>query len=334
MKQWRLILASMLVIALMLAAGLGYKFYRFTQQPLAIPAEGLHYELRPGTSVIGLANDMATAGYLKHPRFFRALAQYYGVTQSLKAGEYHLPHGITPPALLSLFASGKAIQQSITLVEGWNFGQVLAAIKAHDGLKQTLPGLAPEEIMKRLGHPGKHPEGRFYPDTYHFQRGTTDMTVLEQAYRRRETRLAEQWAAREDNLPLQSPYEALILASIVEKETGRAGERREIAGVFIRRLVKGMRLQTDPTVIYGLGERFAGNLRHRDLVTDTPYNTYVRRGLPPTPICMPGEAAINATLHPADGRSLYFVSKGDGSHYFSATLEEHNIAVRRYQLKK
>jgi UPF0755 protein len=188
--------------------------------------------------------------------------------------------------------------------------------------------------MERLGYPGEHPEGYFYPDTYHFQGGTTDVVFLEHAYQRLQSVLEHQWEKRNKNLPLQSPYEALILASIVEKETGKAEERPMIAGVFIRRLAKGMKLQTDPTVIYGMGVSFKGNISRRDLVTDTPYNTYVHAGLPPTPICMPGEAAINAVLHPADGKALYFVAKGDGSHYFSATLEEHNIAVRRFQLNK
>lgn len=334
MKKWRRVLGIILFSALTLVVGLGYQFYRFTQQPLAIPEDGLVYELRPGTSVIRLANDLTTAGYLKHPRYFRLLAQYHGVTQSLKAGDYQLHYGVTPPALLSLFSSGKAIQQALTIIEGWSFEQVLAAVNADDALEHTLTGLAAEDIMEALGHSGEHPEGRFYPDTYHFQRGTTDVAVLEQAYQRLRAILKEQWARREQNLPLKSPYEALILASIVEKETGKADERRAIAGVFTRRLMNGMRLQTDPTVIYGMGENFSGNIRRRDLVNDTPYNTYVRDGLPPTPICMPGEAAINAVLHPEGGKSLYFVAKGDGSHYFSATLEEHNIAVRRYQLKK
>ena len=334
MKKRRFVLTIALVAALAVVVDLGYEFYRFTGQPLAIPEEGLVYELRPGTSVIRLANDLVAAGYLQHPRYFRVLAQYQGSTQSLKAGEYRLPHGVTAAALLSLFASGKGIERSLTLVEGWNFRQVFAAVKAHEDLKQTLAGLDPEEIMERLGHSGEHPEGRFYPDTYHFQRGASDVAVLEQAYQRLQIVLSNQWAERERHLPLQSPYDALILASIVEKETGNPGERREIAGVFIRRLVNGMRLQTDATVIYGMGDRYQGDLNRRDFRTDTPYNTYLRDGLPPTPICMPGEAAINAALHPADGKSLYFVSKGDGSHYFSETLEEHNIAVRRFLRKK
>ncbi len=334
MKQWRLVFPVLLLSALIITVVHSYEFYRFTQLPLSISENGLIYELYPGTSVINLANDMAKAGYLNHPRYFRFLAEYHGVTQSLKAGEYNIPYGTTPADLLAMFTSGKVVDHSLTLIEGWNIHQVLVAINAHNGLVHTLNGLSPGTIMERLGHPGEHPEGRFYPDTYHFQRGTMDVAFLKRAYQRLQSVLDHKWEKRNKNLPLQSPYEALILASIVEKETGKAEERPMIAGVFIRRLANGMKLQTDPTVIYGMGDTFKGNISRRDLVTDTPYNTYLHTGLPPTPICMPGEAAINAVLHPDNGKALYFVAKGDGSHYFSATLEEHNIAVRRFQLKK
>jgi UPF0755 protein len=333
MKLWRLGLSAVLLCALIAAAVLSYDFYRFIQKPLMIPEDGLSYDLRPGTGVINLARDMSNAGYLDRQRYFRLLAHYRGVTQSLKAGEYHIPHGTTSSELLSLFAQGKVVDHALTFIEGWNIHQLLAAVNAHDGLEHTLKGLSPGDIMERLGYPGEHPEGRFYPDTYHFTRGTTDVDLLKRAYQRLESVLERQWANRSYNLPLQSPYEALILASIVEKETGKAEERQMIAGVFVRRLSRGMRLQTDPAVIYGMGDRFKGNISRRDLVTDSPYNTYLRAGLPPTPICMPGEESIHAALHPADGDALYFVSRGDGSHYFSATLEEHNIAVRRFQLK-
>jgi len=334
MKQWRPVITVLLLCALIVAVVLSYDFYRFMQQPLAIPEDGLIYELRPGTAVISLADDMTKAGYLDHPRYFRLLAQYHGVTQSLKAGEYHIPYGTTASALLAMFTSGKVVDHSLTLIEGWNIHQVLAAVNAHNGLVHTLKGLSMGTIMEKLGHPGEHPEGRFYPDTYHFPRGTTDVAFLKRAYQRLQSVLEHQWAERSNNLPLQSPYEALIMASIVEKETGKVEERQMIAGVFIRRLAMGMKLQTDPTVIYGMGDSFKGNISRRDLVTDTPYNTYLHVGLPPTPICMPGKAAIRSVLHPSSGKALYFVSRGDGSHYFSSTLEEHNIAVRRFQLKK
>ena len=333
MKQRRPVFSVLLITILIVPLVFSYEFYRFTQQPLAIPEEGLIYNLYPGTSVIGLANDMAAAGYLKHPRYFRLLAQYYGASHSLKAGEYNIPYGATPAALIAILTGGKVVHHSLTLIEGWNIGQVLAAVSAHDGLMQTLHGLSPEAIMERLGYSGKHPEGRFYPDTYHFPRGTTDAEFLKRAFQRLNSVLGHEWSMRDSNLPLQTPYEALILASIVEKEPGMAEEREMIAGVFIRRLENGMKLQTDPTVIYGMGDAFKGNISRRDLVTDTPYNTYLHAGLPPTPICMPSKAAISSVLHPSSGKTLYFVARGDGSHYFSATLEEHNIAVRRFQLK-
>lgn len=334
MKQSYLVFFVLLICVLIIAVVLSYEFYRFTQQPLAIPENGLIYELHPGASVINLANDMAKEGYLNHPRYFRLLAEYHGVTQSLRAGEYNISYGTTPAALLAMFTSGEVIDHSLTLIEGWNIHQVLEAVNAHNDLVHTLNGLSLGAIMETLGHSSEHPEGRFYPDTYHFPRGITDVEFLKRAYQRLQSVLEDQWEKRDKNLPLQSPYEALILASIVEKETGKAEERPMIAGVFIRRLANGMKLQTDPTVIYGMGDSFKGNISRSDLVTDTPYNTYLHPGLPPTPICMPGEAAINAVLHPDNGKALYFVAKGDGSHYFSATLEEHNIAVRRFQLKK
>ena len=334
MKHWHLILSILLLSALIITFFLSYGLYRFTQQPLAIPENGLLYELYPGTSVISLANNMTKAGYIDHPHYLRILAEYHGVTKSLKAGKYEIPYGTTPTDLLVIFTRGNAIIHSLTIIEGWNIYQLLAAINTHNGLVHTLNGLSPGIIMEKLGHPGEHPEGRFYPDTYHFPGGTTDVAFLKRAYQHLKSVLKKQWAMRDKNQSLQSPYEALILASIVEKETAKAGERPLIAGVFIRRLANGMRLQTDPTVIYGIGNSFNGNISRRDLTTNTPYNTYLHAGLPPTPICMPGETAINAALHPSDGKALYFVARGDGSHYFSPTLEEHNIAVRRFQIKK
>jgi UPF0755 protein len=224
------------------------------------------------------------------------------------------------------------IQYPLTLVEGRTFRQALAVIASDPVLVADIGALTDEEIIARIGHPGVHPEGRLFPDTYLFPRGMGALDLVKRAYGRMEAVLAEEWDKRAPGLPFKDPYEALILASIVEKETGLAAERPEIAGVFVRRMQKGMRLQTDPTVIYGLGAAFDGNLRRVDLTTDTPYNTYTRGGLPPTPIALPGREAIHAVLHPAAGDSLYFVAKGDGSHAFSATLDEHNRAVRRYQL--
>ena len=333
MTKSKIALTIICMGAVILITGFGLDFFRFMNRPVAIPKDGMVYKLVPGTSLVHLANDLATAGYLQQPRYFRLLARFKGVTRSLKAGEYALQYGITPPNLLDLIANGRSIELSLTIVEGWNFGQVLAAIRAHDGLEQTLAGLGPRAIMEKLGHPDDHPEGRIYPDTYHFQSGTPDVVILRQAYDRLQAILDKHWSTRQDGLPFESPYDALILASIVEKETGKPSERREIAGVFVRRLVRDMKLQTDPTVIYGMGDNYKGNIRRQDLSSDNSYNTYVHEGLPPTPICMPGEPAIRAVMHPADGEFLYFVSKSDGSHYFSKSLEEHNIAVRRLQLR-
>lgn len=306
----------------------------FSDNPMALPEAGITYELLPGTSLAAVAGDLERSGYLKSAFYFRLLARLDGQAGNIKAGEYHLPSGLTPKSLLALLVSGKVVSHSLTLVEGWSFQQMLAAVAGHEALRKTLVDLPDSEIMDKLGLAGIHPEGRFLPDTYHFPKGTTDQDFLKRAYRGMEQLLAREWAEREPGLPLNSPYEALILASIVEKETGKAHERPEIAGVFIRRLRKGMLLQTDPTVIYGMGVSFDGNIRRSDLRRDTPYNTYLRKGLTPTPISMPGADAIHAVLHPAKGSSLYFVAKGNGQHHFSDTLAEHNKAVRKYQLKR
>jgi len=230
--------------------------------------------------------------------------------------------------------SGAVIQHQLTIVEGWTFRQLMVAIKEHEAIRQTLEGLSDEEIMARLGKPDLHPEGQFAPDTYRFSRSTSDLEFLRRAHRILQDWLEQEWNQRAQSLPYQSPYEALTMASIIEKETGLESEREAIAGAFVRRLERKMRLQTDPTVIYGMGDRYNGNIRRADLRRDTRYNTYTRHGLPPTPIALPGLAALKAALHPASGSALYFVAKGDGSHQFSDTLDEHLAAVRRYQLKR
>jgi len=327
---------------LLLAAGgavawLWQDYQAFRESKLHMPGEGLVYTLPPGGTIASVARDLQAEGVLRTPinlLYFRVLARHEGKARGLKAGEYQIPAAIAPLELLDLLSSGRVIQYPITLVEGWNFQQVFDALEASEDIVHTLDGVSPEEIMTRLGRPGMHPEGRFLSDTYHFPRGTEDIQVLRRAMKAMDSLLAEEWQGREPDLPLETPYEALILASIIEKETGKAEERPQIAGVFVRRLRKGMKLQTDPTVIYGMGKMFDGNIRRADLKRDTPYNTYTRKGLPPTPIAMPGKAAIHAALHPADGDSFYFVARGDGSHQFSATLKEHNRAVRKYQLKK
>ncbi len=309
-------------------------FNSFSTSPMQLPESGVIYELLPGRSLSALALDLEQQGYLQSAFYFQLMARLDGQASNIKAGEYRLEAGLTPKRLLALLVSGQVVSHSLTLVEGWNFKQVLAAIAAHEALKKTLTDLSDAEIMARLDFPDIHPEGRFLPDTYHFPKGTSDVDFLKRAYRAMEQLLAHEWAGREPDLPLKTPDEALILASIVEKETGRADERPEIAGVFVRRLEKGMRLQTDPTVIYGMGDSFDGNIRRSDLRQDTPYNTYLRKGLTPTPISMPGADALHAVLHPAKGSSLYFVAKGDGSHHFSNTLAEHNQAVKKYQLRR
>jgi UPF0755 protein len=250
----------------------------------------------------------------------------------IAVGEYKISKHDTPTRFLDNLLQGKVIQYALTIIEGWNFKQLLQAIAEDPNLEHELTGKPYKEIMAMLGHEDQHPEGRFLPDTYYFPKGESDIDFLSRAYQAMQDFLSTEWQQRAVGLAIDSPYEALILASIVEKETGLASEREAIAGVFMRRLQKNMRLQTDPTVIYGMGDRYQGNIRRRDLERDTPYNTYRRRGLPPTPIAMPGRDAIRATLHPKEGDELYFVSRGDGSHYFSSTLEEHNQAVIKYQL--
>ncbi len=287
--------------------------------------------LEPGQTIEILARKLADEGLLRWPHRLSLYARASGEANRLKAGEYRIEPGMTPRDLLRVLVAGRVVQHGVTLVEGWTFAQVLAALARQDALRQTLAGLSPEAVMERLGAPGVHPEGRFLPETYHFPRGTTDLEVLRRAHRDMAVFLAGAWEARDRTLPLKNPDEALVLASIIEREAGQAAERPRVAGVLVRRLQKGMLLQADPTVIYGLGDRFDGNLRRDDLARDTPYNTYVRPGLPPTPIAMPGRASLLAALHPAAGTALFYVSRGDGSHEFSESYEEHRRAVARYQ---
>ncbi len=325
----------LMLLLLVAAAAVTLSLYRgFKTADLGIPEEGMIYALPPGTSMKQLAFDLERKGIIDTPRFFLLLGRELGVSRKLKTGEYALVRGMTPLSLLEQIVAGRVIQYSLTLIEGQTFREMLARISASPVAENTLEGLDDAGIMARLGHAGQHPEGRFLPDTYNFPRNTTDLAVLRRAHDAMSRRLLQEWQEREDGLPFKSPDEALILASIVEKETGRVEERPVIAGVFVRRLQKGMKLQTDPTVIYGMGEKFDGNIRLRDLRKDTPYNTYTRSGLPPTPIAMPGADAIHAVLHPAKGDSLYFVAMGGGRHYFSSTLKEHNRAVDKFQRGK
>lgn len=305
-------------------------------EPLPI-APGYLVEVPRGSNLAGVLAQWQQEGVLRSSRqraYLSAYARLTGQARAIKAGEYELQPGMRAVDLTALLVSGRVVLHELRFVEGWRFDEALAALRRHVAIRQTLPEAGAAELMAAIGQAGLHPEGRFYPDTYRFPRGTTDVAFLERAFAAMAAVLDEEWASRAADLPYRSPDEALTMASIVERETGVAGERAEIAGVFVRRLRLGMRLQTDPTVIYGLGSAFDGNLRKRDLLADTPYNTYTRRGLPPTPICLPGRAAIHAALHPAGGKSLYFVSRGDGSHQFSETLSEHDAAVRKYQLRR
>ncbi|WP_456374583.1 endolytic transglycosylase MltG [Thiolapillus sp.] len=333
----RLLLKAALAVILLggiLAALIWHQYQQFLSQPLKTPEQGMTLSIPQGMSLRALGQKLQQEGMLQDERLLRLYGRLHPEATRIKAGEYHLAAGLTPVALLDLLVAGKTVSHSITLVEGWSFAQMMQAIEGHAQLRHELQGLTDAQIMSRLGHPEEHPEGRFFPDTYLFPKGFSDLDLLRRAYAAMEDQLAAAWKERDEGLPLKTPYEMLILASIVEKETGLAGERDRIAGVFIRRLNKGMKLQTDPTVIYGMGASYNGNIRRRDLRKATPYNTYVIPGLPPTPICMPGREALLSVAHPADEKALYFVAKGDGSHQFSATLKQHNAAVRKYQLKK
>lgn len=327
-------LLGLLVLAASLIGGWYlWDFRVFSNSALNLGPEGVVLEVAPGTSLRGLAKELGEREIFERPHYFVWLGRLEGAASRIRAGEYQVGAGTTPKTLLQLLISGEVIQHELTVVDGWTFRQLRDAVERHEALKQTLQEVSDAAIMVRLGKASLHPEGQFAPDTYRFPRGTTDLDFFRRAHATLERRLQREWDSRAENLPYSGPYEALIMASIIEKETGRPEERRQIAGVFVRRLHKRMRLQTDPTVIYGMGDSYDGNIRRADLTRDTPYNTYTRNGLPPTPIALPGLAAINAALNPDDGSTLYFVAKGDGSHYFSDTIEEHQAAVRRYQLK-
>lgn len=322
---------ALLVMLVLVAAALGGAVYWWLDAPMRLATPTIDLSIEPGTSPRALAQDVQDAGVDVNPLFLYAWFRFSGLARGIKAGSYELDATITPRRLLSKLVRGEEALRAVTLVEGWNWRQVRQALARADQLKGDSTELDDAAIMARLGRPGMVPEGRFYPDTYTYSKGSSDLAVLQRALRAMDKKLEAAWQARDSNLPLKSPDEALILASIVEKETGRGSDRPLIASVFVNRLRSGMLLQTDPTVIYGMGERFDGNLRKRDLLTDTPWNTYTRPGLPPTPIAMPGRGALLAAVHPAESRSLYFVARGDGSSHFSATLDEHNRAVNQFQ---
>ena len=319
---------------LFLALALGGAAVWWVHAPMPLAAGGaqaLELEIEPGTSPKAVARSVQMAGVGVDARLLYAWFRVSGLDRRIKAGNYEITPGTTPYTLLQKLVQGEESLQVLTLVEGWNFRQVRAALAREDGIKHDSAALSDADLMARLERPGVAPEGRFFPDTYTYAKGSSDLAVLRRALHAMDRRLEAAWSQRASDTPLKSADEALILASIVEKETGRASDRALIAGVFANRLRIGMLLQTDPTVIYGLGDKFDGNLRKRDLQTDTPWNTYTRSGLPPTPIAMPGKAALLAAVQPEPTKALYFVAKGDGTSHFSASLGEHNRAVNRYQ---
>lgn len=332
----RKILAMLLLLMVIAGAalvGAGFYAQRWLHAPMDLPLEGYAYELQSGRALAHLAQDLERLGFLTHSRWLTWYARATKTTQ-VQAGEYLLTPGLSPYGLLEKLQRGEVVVYQVTLVEGWTYRQALAELHRHDTIRPRLLEQSPEQQLALLDLPIEHPEGWFFPDTYTYIRGTSDIDVLRRAHTRMQQVLQQLWDERAENLPYRDAYDALIMASIIERETGAPWEREEVAGVFVRRLQKGMRLQTDPTVIYGMGESFQGKITRKDLQTSTPYNTYVISGLPPTPIALPGREAIYAALNPAEGTALYFVAKGDGTTHFSATLAEHNQAVRRYQLQR
>jgi UPF0755 protein len=331
-KRALAVLAAILALALAGVAAGAFYLERYLDTPLFVPETGIVFEIPAGAPFAAVAQRLEEQGLLQHANVLQLYARVQGQAQKVHAGEYLIDPGTTARSLLDKFTSGAVVLHAFTIVEGWNHRELLAALKAVPAIESSLVEADWPELLAEFGAGTDSPEGLFLPETYRFPRGTRDRELLAQAYRLMQSTLAEEWAARSEDTPLETPYEALILASIIEKETARDDERDRIAGVFVRRLERNMRLQTDPTVIYGLGAGFDGNLTRRDLQSDTPYNTYTRAGLPPTPIAMPGRAAIHAALHPAVGDALYFVAtgQGDGSHQFSATVEEHQRAVAEY----
>jgi len=332
---WRVILLVVLVAAIAVGSWLVFDWSRFARTPLSVPVAGQSIDVARGASFKDIVRDLRDRGATRaSPLYWRVLAIEMRASGRLHAGEYLLRTGMTPRDLIGDMASGKVMQRNFTIVDGWSFADLRHALAATDTLSHDTTGIENDVLMTRLGNEGEHPEGRFLPETYAYVKGDADSSILKRAHAAMIKTLDTAWASRAPDLPLATSYEALILASIVEKETGRADERPRIAGVFIRRLQLHMLLQTDPSVIYGMGDSYAGNIRKSDLTTDTPYNTYTRVGLPPTPIALPGRAAIQAALHPVEGKDLYFVARGDGSHVFSANLDDHNRAVACYQLKR
>ncbi len=325
---------KILLVLIILAAVAAFAGHRYWQSRLEAPValdEPTLYEVPEGAGYHRVVSELSEQGILADEWAYRLLARLEPeALPRLRPGEYRLEPGMSGRELLALLGSDDVVTYPLTIPEGWTFRQMRELLDAAPKLEHQTEGLSDAEVMARLGREGRHPEGWFFPETYHYHKGLSDLDILRQALERMETTLDEVWDRRDDDLPLESPYEALIMASLIERETGAPEERSEIAGVFKRRLEQGMRLQTDPTVIYGMGERYEGNITRADLREATPYNTYVIDGMPPTPIALPGRASLEAAVQPEEGETLYFVAKGDGTHHFSRTLREHNNAVNRY----
>jgi len=323
------------VVAAAVFGFLGWRDYnRYLETPVNLSSNEVSFMIESGWSAKRVGSELVKAGIIDKQHWYDLYARLSGKAAGIKTGEYLLSGELTVPQLFDTFQQGQTRQYTHTVIEGDNWKQVISRLAQSTDLTHTLDNVSAEQLMKAIGHEGLHPEGQFFADTYAFPRNTQDVDYLKRAKSMLDKVLAEEWENREEGLPLETPYEALILASIVEKETAVAEERPLIAQVFLSRLVKRMRLQTDPTVIYGMGDSFDGNIRRSDLTTDTPYNTYTRGGLPPTPISMVGREAIHAVLHPEPTTALFFVARGDGTHQFSDTVEQHNAAVRKYQLKR
>ena len=328
------VIAILLFVLSVAAIAIGSAGIRFSRLPLDLPTVPFDFTVEKGLSLKAVSQKLADAGLLSEPYSLWVLGRLTDEASKIQAGRYRLVEPISPIELLQKLVDGNVLKVGVTFVEGVTFRDMRASLEANPDIRVTLKSMSNKDVLKKLAAPETNPEGLFFPDTYQFSPGTSDLDILRASYQAMQKRLALAWQERAQGLPYRSPYEALIMASIIEKETGRADERPEIAGVFVNRLRRPMRLQTDPTVIYGLGENFDGNIRRRDLTNDTPYNTYTRDGLPPTPIAMPGLASIKAALNPATTDKVYFVAtgNGDGSHVFSRTLDEHNRAVAKYQL--
>lgn len=333
-------LGGVFVLGIVAVAGgafWGWNDYQsFLKNERSIPRSAQSFTVEKGWSAKRVATEFKQLGVIDKQHWFELYARQSGLAPKIKSGEFNLPASITVPELMDVLVAGKTVQYKETIIEGHNWRQLRAQLASSTELVQTIADISDEALMAKLGLDGQHPEGLFFADTYAFPKNSTDIEYLQRANKTLQDVLNEEWEKRDEGLPFESPYEALILASIVEKETAVPEERPEIAGVFVSRIRKGMRLQTDPTVIYGIGESYDGNIRRKDLTTDTPYNTYTRGGLTPTPIAMVGRDAINAVMHPQNTAALYFVARGDGTgtHQFSETLEQHNAAVRKYQLKR